>query len=168
VSPILHLPPSHTDCLRNNSFYIRASKRNNNKAVPEARLPPMMVGSVFFAGGLFIFGWTSPKHVFWLAPCIGLVCMGFGFFTIFQAALNYLIDTFQRYGASAIAANTFLRSLFAGVFPLFVNPMFHALGIPWASSLLGFIAVALIPIPYLFYVYGPAIRKKGKFTAEVM
>ena len=94
--------------------------------------------------------------------------MGFGFFTIFQAALNYLIDTFQRYGASAIAANTFLRSLFAGVFPMFVNPMFHKLGIPWASSLLGFIAVALIPIPYLFYVHGPAIRKKGKFTADVM
>lgn len=152
----------------NNKFYIRRFEKNNNKAVPEARLPPMMVGSVFFAAGLFIFGWTSPRHVFWLAPCIGLVCMGFGFFTIFQAALNYLIDTFQRYSASAVAANTFLRSVFAAVFPLFVNPMFHKLGIPWASSLLGFVAVALIPIPYLFYIYGPSIRKRGKFTAEVM
>jgi hypothetical protein len=128
----------------------------------------MMLGSLFFAAGLFMFGWTSPSHIFWLAPCIGLVCMGFGFFTIFQAALNYLIDTFQRYSASAVAANTFLRSVFAGVFPLFVNPMFHHLGIPWASSLLGFIAVALIPIPFLFYIYGPSIRKRGKFTAEVM
>lgn len=94
--------------------------------------------------------------------------MGFGFFTIFQAALNYLIDTFQKYAASAVAANTFLRSIFAAVFPLFVAPMFHKLGIPWASSLLGFIAIALLPIPYLFYIYGPRIRKKGKFTAEVM
>jgi hypothetical protein len=33
---------------------------------------------------------------------------------------------------------------------------------------LGFIAVVLIPIPYLFYVHGPSIRKRGKFTAEVM
>ncbi|KAG0646667.1 Efflux pump bik6 [Hyphodiscus hymeniophilus] len=152
----------------NNKFYLRQFERNNNKAVPEARLPPMMLGSIFFAIGLFMFGWTSPAHIFWLAPCIGLTLMGFGFFTIFQAALNYLIDTFHRYGASAIAANTFLRSLFAGVFPLFVMPMFHNLGIPWASSLLGFIAVALIPIPFLFYVYGPAIRKRGSFSAEVM
>jgi hypothetical protein len=128
----------------------------------------MMIGSVFFAAGLFIFGWTSYRYVFWLAPCIGLVCMGFGFFTIFQAALNYLIDTFQKYSASAVAANTFLRSIFAAVFPLFVNPMFHNLGIPWASSLLGFVAVALIPIPYLFYIYGPRIRKRGKFTVQVM
>jgi hypothetical protein len=107
----------------------------------------MMVGSVFFAGGLFIFGWTSSTSIFWLAPVIGLVCMGFGFFTIFQvlsfpprflaatydstqAALNYLIDTFAKYSASAVAANTFLRSVFAAVFPLFVNPMFHNLGIP--------------------------------------
>lgn len=127
-----------------------------------------MIGSVFFAAGLFMFGWTSDKNIFWLAPCVALVFMGFGFFTIFQAALNYLIDTFQKYAASAVAANTFLRSIFAAVFPLFVTPMFHKLGIPWASSLLGFIAIVLLPIPYLFYIYGPRIRMKGKFTAEVM
>lgn len=128
----------------------------------------MMIGSVFFAAGLFIFGWASPRHVFWLAPVVGTVSMGFGFFTIFQGALNYLIDTFQKYGASAIAANTFLRSVFAAGFPLFATPMFHKLGIPWASSVLGFIAAAMIPIPFLFYIYGPSIRKRGKFTAEVM
>jgi hypothetical protein len=128
----------------------------------------MMLGSIFFSGGLFIFGWTSSPSIHWIAPMIGLVCMGFGFFTIFQAALNYLIDTFQKFSASAVAANTFLRSVFAAAFPLFVNPMFHNLGIPWASSILGFIAAALIPIPFLFYVYGPSIRKKGKFTAQVM
>lgn len=82
--------------------------------------------------------------------------------------MNYLIDTFQKYSASAVAANTFLRSIFAGVFPLFVTPMFKNLGIPWASSLLGFVAIALVPIPYLFYIYGPRIRKKGRFTAQVM
>jgi hypothetical protein len=157
-----------TDFSSNNKFYILKFKENNNKAVPEARLPPMMIGSVFFAAGLFIFGWTSPAHLFWLAPCIGLFCMGFGFFTIFQAALNYLIDTFQKFSASAVAANTFLRSVFAAVFPLFVNPMFHRLGIPWASNILGFFAVALIPITYLFYTYGSSIRKRGKFTAQVM
>jgi hypothetical protein len=169
ISCPLPFPPltSITNCPSNNKFYILRFEANNNKAVPEARLPPMMIGSVFFASGLFIFGWTSPSHVFWFAPCIGLFCMGFGFFTIFQAALNYLIDTFQKFSASAVAANTFLRSIFAAVFPLFVNPMFHNLGIPWASSILGFFAVALVPIPYLFYIYGPSIRKRGKFTAQV-
>lgn len=157
-----------TNSARNNKFYIRAFEANGNKPVPEARLPPMMGGSFIFAAGMFMFGWTSPKEIHWIAPCISLTLMGIGFFTIFQSALNYLIDTFQKYSASAIAANTFLRSVFAAVFPLFVNPMFHKLGIPWASSLLGFVAVAMTPIPFLFYIYGSRIRKRGKFTAEVM
>jgi hypothetical protein len=92
--------------------------------------------------------------------------MGFGFFTIFQAALNYLIDTFQKASASAIAANTFLRSVFAGCFPLFTSAMFHNLGVPWAASILGFISVALIPIPYLFYTYGRRIRARGKWSRD--
>ncbi|KAI9744192.1 MAG: hypothetical protein M1818_002344 [Claussenomyces sp. TS43310] len=107
----------------NNKFYIRRFEANGNRTVPEARLPPMMIGSFAFAGGMFIFGWTSYRRVFWLAPIIGNFLMGFGFFTIFQAALNYLIDTFQTYAASAVAANTFLRSLFAAVFPLFADQM---------------------------------------------
>ena len=101
----------------NTKYYNRRFVANGNKAIPEARLPPMMIGSIVFAAGLFLFGWTSDKSIPWITPVIATVLMGFGFFTIFQSALNYLIDTFQRYAASAIAANTFLRSIFAAAFP---------------------------------------------------
>ncbi|RDW76397.1 MFS transporter [Aspergillus mulundensis] len=150
--------------LANQKFYIARFKANNNRPVPEARLPPMMLGSVVFAGGLFIFGWTSQLDIHWFPSMVGGACMGLGFFTIFQAALNYLIDTFQSVAASAVAANTFLRSVFAGCFPLFATAMFRNLGVPWASSVLGFVAIALIPIPYLFYVFGPRIRARGKWS----
>ncbi|KAL5357023.1 major facilitator superfamily domain-containing protein [Aspergillus floccosus] len=150
--------------LFNQKFYIKRFKANNNFPVPEARLPPMMLGSVLFAAGLFIFGWTGSPDVHWIGPIIGAVAMGFGFFTIFQAALNYLIDTFQKVAASAVAANTFLRSVFAGCFPLFATIMFRKLGVDWASSVLGFVAVALIPIPYLFYIFGKRIRARGKWS----
>lgn len=150
--------------LFNQRFYISRFKANNNRAVPEARLPPMMIGSVFFASGLFVFGWTSAPDIHWIGPNAGAVMMGFGFFTIFQAALNYLIDTFQTFAASAVAANTFFRSLFAGCFPLFTGPMFRGMGVDWAASTLGFLAVALIPIPFLFYIYGRRIRARGKWS----
>ena len=68
------------------------------------------------------------------------------------------------YAASAVAGNTALRSLFAGVFPLFATPMFDALGIDWASSLIGFVAVAMIPIPFLFFFFGARIRAAGKWS----
>lgn len=53
---------------------------------------------------------------------IGIYLVGISFITIFQAALNYLIDTFQKYAASAVAATTFMRSAFAGAFPIVVGP----------------------------------------------
>jgi MFS transporter, DHA1 family, multidrug resistance protein len=36
--------------------------------------------------------------------------------------LNYLVDTYQQYAASAVAANTFLRCMLAGAFPLVAHP----------------------------------------------
>lgn len=150
----------------NTRFYVTKMNQNYGRPVPEARLPPMMLGSLLFVAGLFIFAWTGRADMPWIAPCIGIFLLGAGFFTIFQAALNYLIDTFQRYAASAVAANTFLRSVFAGSFPLFITPMLSSLGIGWGISIFAFIAVALVPIPYMFYIFGKRIRARGYWSRE--
>lgn len=146
--------------LNYNKYYRKAG----NRVVPEQRLPPMMIGSLLFAGGQFLNGWTSSPHIHWIVPCIGLVMFGTGFFTIFQAALNYLVDTFTLYAASAVAANTFLRSVFAGVFTLVVSPLFHNLGVGPGSSVLAAFSVALIPVPYVFFYYGRTIRARSKWS----
>lgn len=66
--------------------------------------------------------------------------------------------------ASSIAANTFLRSFFGAGFPLFATQMFHNLGVDWAGSLLGFLAVAFLPIPFLFYAFGERLRRGSKYA----
>lgn len=150
----------------NQKYYVSKWKANNYRPVPEARLPPMMAGSVFFTAGLFMFAWSSGPDVFWLVPCIGIALEGIGFFTIFQAALNYLIDTFTRYAASAVAANTALRSGFAAAFPLFISYQLHNIGINWGISVFAFISALMIPIPYLFFVFGKRIRARGVWSKE--
>lgn len=104
-----------------NRFYISKLTANNGKPVPEARLYPMMFGGVMMIAALFLFGWTSSKDIHWIGPCFGALLLGAAFITIFQGALNYLVDTFQTYSASAVAANTAVRSILAGAFPLFTN-----------------------------------------------
>lgn len=42
--------------------------------------------------------------------------------------------------------------------------MFHNLGVAWASSLLGFLCLALAPAPVLFFIHGERIRKLSKFS----
>jgi hypothetical protein len=36
--------------------------------------------------------------------------------------------------------------------------MYEALGLGWGNSLLGFISLAMIPIPVLFWKYGEKLR----------
>jgi DHA1 family multidrug resistance protein-like MFS transporter len=148
----------------NQTLYNKAYHAAGDRAVPEKRLPPMMVGSVLFSAGQFLVGWTAAPRFHWIVPCVGLVMMGTGFFTVFQAALNYLVDTFQAYAASAVAANTFLRSCFAGAFPLVVGPLFANIGVGPGSSITGGFAALLIPVPYVFYVYGKRIRARSKWS----
>lgn len=148
----------------NQLLYNKAYHAAGDRAVPEKRLPPMMVGSVLFSASLFLIGWTARPDIHWIVPCIGLVMLGTGFFTIFQAALNYLVDTFHLYAASAVAANTFLRSCFAGAFPLVVRPLFHNIGVGPGSSITGGFAALLIPVPFVFYIYGKRIRARSKWS----
>lgn len=42
--------------------------------------------------------------------------------------------------------------------------MFDGMGIQWASTLLGCIAIVLVPVPVWFYLRGGKIREKSKFA----
>lgn len=42
--------------------------------------------------------------------------------------------------------------------------MFQNLGVQWAGTLLGCLALIMIPIPLAFIKWGPALRKKSKFA----
>ena len=89
---------------------------------------------------------------------------GFGIFSIFLSLLNYIVDAYLMFAASAIAANTFMRSIFGGIFPLFATYMFDGMGIEWAATLLGCVALVLVPMPIVFYMFGKKIRGKSKFA----
>lgn len=54
----------------NQSFYAKAVAKNNGRAVPEARLPPMLVGGIFFSAGMFWFGWTAAPRYSWALPTV--------------------------------------------------------------------------------------------------
>lgn len=84
---------------------------------------------------------------------------------VFMSATLYIMDFYgPRFGASAMGANNMSRYVVGAVFPLFITQMYKGLGIGWASSLLGFISLALVPIPYVFYIYGPRLRKNTRYA----
>lgn len=70
------------------------------------------------------------------------------------------------YAASVLASNSVLRSLFGAAFPLFTPALFHNLGIHWGAAVPGFLALACLPFPFVFYKYGAAVRSKCKYTRK--
>lgn len=91
---------------------------------------------------------------------------------IFSGVFTFLVDAYPLYAASALAANSFSRSMFAAAFPLFgqasecalfLEPsissvmilmagltqylVFRNLGYQWAGFLLAMITLLLAPFP---------------------
>lgn len=44
--------------------------------------------------------------------------------------------------------------------------MYNSLGIHWASSIPAFLGAVCLPFPFLFYKFGPQIRRHCKYAAE--
>jgi hypothetical protein len=81
----------------------------------------------------------------------------------------YLIDACgPKKAASALAANTIIRSIAAGLLPLAGMPLYDELGLGWGNSLLGFLAVLFVPVPWLLYRYGCQLRQWSESRHEVL
>ncbi|KAL2866390.1 MFS transporter [Aspergillus lucknowensis] len=114
---------------------------------PEWRLPPAIAGGPLVTLGLFIFAWTIYSQVHWIVPIIGSGFFGAGTVLVYSGIFTFLVDAYPTYAASALAANSFARSSFGGIFPLFGIQMYNNLGYHWATSLLAFLTLIMTPFP---------------------
>ena len=146
--------------------YGKATASHNGFAPPETRLVACMVGSCALPVGMFWFSWTNSPTLPWPASVAATVIFGFGMGLVFISILNYLVDAYTIFAASALAAVSVIRSIFGAVFPLFTTQMYDKLGIHWASSILAFLALACLPLPFIFRGYGASIRRRCRFANE--
>ena len=151
--------------LANQSRYARIVEQAKGKPVPEGRLAPMAIGAFLFAIGLWWFGWTAEPQVPWPSSIVATGLIGGGFSIIFQQCILFLIDTYKLYAASAVSANTLLRSFMAAGFPLFAKPMCNTLGVGPAISIVATVATLALPVPFVFMKYGLALRKRSRFAS---
>jgi MFS transporter, DHA1 family, multidrug resistance protein len=138
----------------------RRRLRDEDSVPAEERLVPMIIGGAVLPIGLFWFAWTSFPTISPWPQIISGIPLGMGLQIIFLQGFNYIIDCYLMYSNSAIAANTFFRSWIGAGFPLIALPMsvlsylcisrwrtdletrYKNLGVRWATSTLGFIALA--------------------------
>ncbi|KAL4779961.1 major facilitator superfamily domain-containing protein [Aspergillus varians] len=120
-------------------------KEGNTGYQPEWRLPPAIMGAPLVTIGLFIFAWAIYPNVHWIGPIIGSGVFRARTLLVYTSVFTFLVDTYPSYAASALSTNSFARSTFGGVFPLFGMQMYHRLGYHWATSLLAFLTLLMMP-----------------------
>jgi len=155
-------------CLAQNRLYANHVHRRH-KAGLDTQLEKRLYLSIpaSFLGltaGLFVYAWTSlpEQRYHWALPSIGLLLVGFGITCIVQAASIYITDRYAEHAASAIAAVAMGENVFAAFLPLAANAMYGRLGFGWASSLVGFVALAVSFAPIGIAVLERRERGKGK------
>ncbi|KAJ5766081.1 uncharacterized protein N7511_003697 [Penicillium nucicola] len=146
----------------------QVSKHKGQQVPPEHRLYPALIGSLGLPVGLFWFAWTARADISWASPVVAIMLFAWGNLCVFISTTQYLVDTYHGLTiASAMSANSLARYGLAAAFPLFTIQMFTKLGTGWAASLLAFIAVALLPVPWVFFKTGKKLRALSKYeTAE--
>ncbi|PKX90495.1 putative MFS multidrug transporter [Aspergillus novofumigatus IBT 16806] len=118
------------------------------------RLPISCLGAVLLTASSFWLAWTSRAEVHWA--------------TIFVSLLTYVTDAYKIYSASALASSVILRSVLGALLPLAAKPMYATLGVSWATSLVGFLSLACVPIPFVLLYKGEGVRERSKFCQQLM
>ncbi|KIP04994.1 hypothetical protein PHLGIDRAFT_108834 [Phlebiopsis gigantea 11061_1 CR5-6] len=145
--------------------YKHLKNKNNGVGKPEYRLLVVIPTTFLLPIGLLITGWCAQERVHWIGTDIGFALVGAGTAAAFQGLQAYIIDSFPRYAASALAAVSCFRSLAGFGFPLFAPYMYKALGYGKGDTLLAALCLGVgCPALVLFYIYGERIRSMSKRT----
>ncbi|KAH7066907.1 major facilitator superfamily domain-containing protein [Paraphoma chrysanthemicola] len=132
------------------------------------RLPLACIAGPFFVISSFWLGWTARESIHWAVPVLSGVIFGMGYLCLFMALLNYLVDAYEIFAASAMAAASLSRSSFGAILPFAARPMYRSMGVAWATSLMGFLSLALCVVPFVFLRYGGKMRERSPFCQYLM
>ncbi|KAJ4138678.1 hypothetical protein NW768_002531 [Fusarium equiseti] len=151
------------------AYYTRCKKAGRAWAQKTefSRLPLACIGGPLLVISLFWLGWTARPSISWISPMMAGVPFGAAQILISMSLTNYLGDCYGVYSASAMAIGSCLRNLAAAGLCLAAAPMYTALNVGWATTVLGIVSVFMCAIPFVFIRYGEYIREKSLFYQKL-
>lgn len=158
----LPLVPFTMRLIRKNIY--RARERGQSRPQPEFNLYLSMFGAPFIPVALFWMGWTARSSISIWCPLIGAMVFGFSVLCVFVSAYQYVAAAFEYHPASALASLQMFRLVAAGVMAVVAELMYKKLGVHWVLSVLGFIALVFLPVPYVLFVWGWRVREWSRYS----
>ncbi|KAK3291686.1 major facilitator superfamily domain-containing protein [Chaetomium fimeti] len=147
--------------------YCHLKARFDHPGRPEFRVPLMFPTALITPAGLIMYGVTAHLQLHWALPNVGAGIFAAGLILSFQCAQTYVVDSYERYAASATGAAAFVRTMAGFSFPLFAPKLYEALGIAWGNAVLAGTAVVLcLAAPMVLWRWGEWIRSKSTYCAD--
>ncbi|KAL8722696.1 MAG: hypothetical protein Q9225_000863 [Loekoesia sp. 1 TL-2023] len=140
-----------------------------NMAPIEYRLIPAMVGSLGMVGSLFWIGFAAKPSIHYIVPIIGTGVYVWSSMSILTALVSYIFDAYPAKGTlSALTLMATTRIIFAAWLPLVIIQMIMGLQGRWAYSVFGFIAIAMVAIPVILFLFGSRLRARSRHSTTKM
>ena len=164
--------------LSNDKIMHKLAERNKGETQPEFRLPAAITAMPTVVVGLLVYGWSLHFKIAWIVPTIGSGIAGLGITTVqvrdkslvanadnLQLAITtYLVDSFDTYSASALAAITMARSLGGAIVPLLGPVLYRLSGQGWGNSVFAVLTLLCSAAPILLYMSGA--RWRASYSCE--
>ena len=148
--------------------YLQYQKNKHGSFKPCHRLLHMLLGSIVLPIGLLLYGWSAQNHVHWAVPLLGTGIIGFSMILSMLPTNNFVVDTYEVHGASAVAGVAMMMALFATFLPLIGPPLYHsALGVGWGNSILAVLSIAFIPLLFWLSETWPFSKHKLRVHQDV-
>ncbi|OJJ42262.1 hypothetical protein ASPZODRAFT_147637 [Penicilliopsis zonata CBS 506.65] len=133
---------------------------------PEERLYPVIVGGILLPIGLLCFAWTTYSRIHWMIPLLCRLPIGIAYFLITAGWPLYRNEIYSvEHGRAAAAADHLLRFTTSSCVPLLAAPLLDRVGQHWAVSIAGFVALVLVPVPLVVYIYGRVLRRRSRYIS---
>lgn len=139
---------------------VRMTRANGGVFEPEMRIPYCGYFACLIPISFFWYGWAAKANVHWIVTVIGVIPFSAGIIGVWTPTNAYIIDAFPEFAASALAGFAVIRCTIGAFLPLAAPSLYGHLGLGWGNSLLGFIALAFVPVPFLIFRYGKWMRTR--------
>ncbi|KAI4519547.1 MFS general substrate transporter [Schizophyllum commune Loenen D] len=152
-------------------FTLWVTRRRGGVMEAESRLWLMILPTIIFPAGMFIFGIGSGRGWDWPAPYVGLGFIGFGYGCAGDLSMAYLVDAYPDMVLEGMVGVAVINNSIGCIFSFVTSPWMDASGVENTFIAAGVLSFAALATTLPMAVWGKAARRATKkrydrFVAE--
>ena len=137
-----------------------------NFPIEQARLEVALPLLYVTAALVIAWGWALESRTSVAVPCVLAFVMGVVYISVLNVFNTLITDLYRKKAGAAIAANWFVRCMFAAVMTAVIQPLILAVNSGWAYTIMGLSYVVFSPAVLLIMWKGLGWRKEKREKDE--